>query len=568
MTTYADRPWLSLYDQGVPVGLTPAHATMLDLFSASVGRAPATEAIRYFDGMLTLADVDVASDALAAELQAGGFAPGDRLGLCLQNNPGFVIGLVAAWKAGGAGVAINPMNKARELTYLLADSGATALLCLDDVYGAVAGGVVAGGDTKVTTVVTTSPLDWQSRHDPRLFAGVSKVRHPGTRDLLELVERRAGQRADAPAPAPGDPALLSYTSGTTGVPKGAINTHGGLAFNAQTFRDWMGLGPEDAVLGLAPVFHITGLVGHVALALLLPSPLVLAHRFHPGVVTDAISEHRPAFTIGAITAFIALAGQPGVSPADFEPLRVVYSGGAPVAPAVAEQFEARTGLYIHNVYGLTETTAPCHAVPLGARAPVDPGTGALSIGVPVFDTTARVLDDDGAEVPVGELGEITIRGPQVVPGYWGRPDATEASMPGGELRTGDVGFMDEQGWFYLVDRKKDMINAAGFKVWPREVEDVLYGHPAVREAAVVGVPDVYRGETVKAFVSLEAGASVEPDELIAFCRERMAAYKYPRSVEVVDELPKTLTGKVLRRELRDRAQPSGAGPLPEDGVSS
>jgi long-chain acyl-CoA synthetase len=185
-----------------------------------------------------------------------------------------------------------------------------------------------------------------------------------------------------------------------------------------------------------------------------------------------------------------------------------------------------------------------------ARAPVDPTSGALSVGVPIFDTMVRVVDENGAEVPVGEIGEFVTSGPQVVPGYWNKPEETAHALPGGALHTGDVGFMDEQGWFYVVDRKKDQINAAGYKVWPREVEDVLYEHAAVREAAVIGVPDEYRGETVKAFVSLRPGAEATPAELIAFCKERMAAYKYPREIEFVDELPKTVTGKILRRELR------------------
>jgi long-chain acyl-CoA synthetase len=189
-------------------------------------------------------------------------------------------------------------------------------------------------------------------------------------------------------------------------------------------------------------------------------------------------------------------------------------------------------------------------VPLGVRAPVDESSGALSVGVPVFNTVVRILADDGSEAAVGELGEIATSGPQVVPGYWNKPEATEESLPGGELRTGDVGFMDAGGWFYLVDRKKDMINAAGYKVWPREVEDVLYGHPAVREAAVVGVPDERRGETVKAFVSLLPGETATEQDLIEYCKANMAAYKYPRSVEFIDELPKTPTGKILRRELR------------------
>ena len=550
MSVYTDRPWLSLYPEGQPADITPEHATVLEVFEASLAAAPDAVAIRYFDGVLTFADLDAASDALAVGLAETGFAPGDRMGLYVQNDPAFVIGLLGAWKAGGAAVAINPMNKARELTYLLTDSGATALLCLEELYTSVARDVLPG--TQVRTVVTCSALDRQSRDDPRVLGDVKRDRPEGTLDLEELVATHAG-REPAPASLTGDDvAILTYTSGTTGVPKGAMNTHANMVFNACAYRDWMRLTPDDSVLGVAPLFHITGLVGHVAVALLVPCPLVLAHRFHPEVVLEAIREHRPTFTVGSITVFIALSGGPGVGPEDFASLRTIYSGGAPIAPAVTDSFEEKTGRYIHNIYGLTETNSPSHAVPLGRRAPVDPNSGALSVGVPVYNTVVRILGEDGAELPPGEVGEIVTSGPQVVPGYWGKPEATAESLPGGELRTGDVGFMDEQGWFYLVDRKKDMINAAGYKVWPREVEDVLYGHPAVREAAVVGVPDEYRGESVKAFVSLKPGSSVTPEEVIAFARERMAAYKYPRTVEIVEELPKTTTGKILRRELRDR----------------
>jgi long-chain acyl-CoA synthetase len=459
------------------------------------------------------------------------------------------------------------MNKERELAYLLGDSGARALLCLDELYGSVARGVIGSGGTAVETVITASALDWQTRCDPRVL---SVPRLPGLAvedgvlDLLDVVaagsvgaagfDGASTALAAVPAPTPGDVAVLTYTSGTTGQPKGAMNTHAGMVHGCCTYREWMDLTPADSVLGIAPLFHITGLIGHICLSLLLPCPLVLTHRFHAGVMLEALREYRPRFTTGAITALTRLADESAVagSPADdFASLRTVYSGGAPIAPTVNDAFRADTGIYIHNIYGLTETNSPTHAVPLGAAAPVDPVSGALSIGVPVFGTTARILDDNGAEAPVGEIGEIVVSGPQVIPGYWNRPEESSAALPDGELRTGDVGFMDADGWFYLVDRKKDMINASGYKVWPREVEDLLYTHPAVREVAVIGVPDPERGETVKAFVSLKAGAAVTPEELIAYGRETMAAYKYPRMVEIIDELPKTTTGKILRRRLRD-----------------
>jgi long-chain acyl-CoA synthetase len=550
VTTYTERPWLSLYSEGRPTDITPDFSSMLDLFEATLARSPDAVAISYFDGTLTFADLDARSDALAVALVEHGFGAGDRLAVYTQNNPAFVVGLLAAWKAGGAAVAVNPMNKSRELTYLLADSGATALLCLEELWTSVAADVVAGEESQVSTVVTCSPLDEQTRDDERVLGDTPRGGVDGTLSLAQVYREYAGRAPDPVTLRGEDVAVLTYTSGTTGVPKGAMNSHANMAFNSQTYRDWMGLGADDSVLGVAPLFHITGLVGHIGIALLAGCPLVLAHRFEPHVVMDAIREHRPTFTVGSITVFISLSGLEGVTKDDWSSFRMLYSGGAPIAPAVTDQFEEKTGLYIHNIYGLTETNSPSHAVPLGVKAPVDPSSGALSVGVPVFNTVVRILDEDGKEAPIGEVGEIVTSGPQVVPGYWHKPEATAESLPDGELRTGDVGFMDEKGWFFLVDRKKDMINAAGYKVWPREVEDVLYGHPAVREVAVIGVPDEYRGESVKAFVSLRPGVSASEQDLIDYAKSQMAAYKYPRSVEFVDELPKTTTGKILRRELR------------------
>jgi long-chain acyl-CoA synthetase len=545
---YDERPWLARYREGQAAHFTPDHGDALSMYRASVEAAPEAPALHYFDGTLTFGELDSASDAFAAALRGRGFTTGERVALYLQNVPQFVIALVGTWKAGGIAVLVNPMSRQRELAYQLGDSGASVLVCLESLYGSVAREV----QSDVRLVVTTSELEYQTRHDARLFAGVERERYDGTEDLAGLLAAHAGQRPPAVSPGPGDVAFLTYTSGTTGTPKGAMNTHGNVAFTAQVYRDWMSLGPSDVVLGVAPLFHITGAIGHVAVSLLTGIPLVLAYRFDPGVMLDVLRDRRPTFTVGAITAFIALLNAPGAARDDWSSMRTVYSGGAPISPSTARSFLEATGVYIHNIYGLTETTSPSHAVPLGSEAPVDPRSGALSVGVPVPGTVVRIADEDGADLPVGEVGEIVTSGPQVVAGYWGKPDETAHAIPDGRLHTGDVGFMDAEGWFYIVDRKKDLINASGYKVWPREVEDVLYEHAAVREAAVVGVPDEYRGETVKAFVSLRPGADVTPAELIAFAKERMAAYKYPRSIVVVDELPKTVTGKILRRELRTR----------------
>lgn len=554
MTIYSTKPWLKHYRAGTPIEITAEYDTMLELFHGSLQRSPDGIAIKYFDGSLTMAELNEQSDALAVALEVNGFTRADRLGLYVQNNPAFVIGLLAAWKAGGTAVAINPMNKSRELSYQLVDSGATVLLCLDELYDTVAREVITSGVTAIRMVITCSPLDYQTRNDQRVLPNTVQSQGKGSTPLPLLLKRYAGQQPTAVDISSDEVAVITYTSGTTGVPKGAMNTHGAMAFNAQTYRDWMGITNLDTVLGIAPLFHITGLIGHIGLSLLTSAPLVLTHRYHPEVMVDAIREHRPTCTIGAITVFLSLAGVEGVSPEDFASFRVIYSGGAAIAPATNQQLKKQLGVYIHTVYGLTETNSPSHMVPFGTNAPVDSASGTLSVGLPTFNTMSRIIDENGVELPAGEIGEITIAGPQVIPGYWNKPDATAESLPGGELRTGDVGFMDETGWFYLVDRKKDMINASGYKVWPREVEDVISGHPAVREAAVVGVADPYRGETVKAFVALKQGVTgVTPQDLIDFCKQNMAAYKYPRLVELLDELPKTVTGKILRRELRDRS---------------
>ena len=547
MTAYDDKPWLALYgDQ--PADYEVEFADALAMYRAGAQKDPGAVALKYFDGVLTRRELDELSDALAVGLLANGFVAGDRLAVYLQNVPQFVIAMVGTWKAGGTMVSINPMSRVRELSYLLKDSGATVLLSLEGLYDEVAREVVP--TTDVTLVLTTSELEHQTRHDERLFAGTSRQRHEGTSDFAEFLDQYRGQVPPPVRFTPDDVAFLTYTSGTTGVPKGAMNTHGNVVYTAQVYRDWVRVDGAGSIFGVAPLFHITGLIGHIAVSLLTPAPLVLAYRFEPQVVLDALLEHRPTFTIGAITALNALLGAPGFTRDHFASFTSIYSGGAAISPTAERAFLEATGKQVHNAYGLTETTSPMTVTPFGSPSPVDPTSGALSVGIPAPNTIVRIVGDDGQDVPLGEVGEIVADGPQVVSGYWGKPEETEANLPGGALKSGDVGFMNPDGWVFIVDRKKDMINASGYKVWPREVEDVLAEHPSVRESAVIGVPDDKRGETVKAFVSLKAGSSATPEELIAHCKERMAAYKYPRQVVLMDELPKTVTGKILRRELR------------------
>ena len=546
---YAARPWLAQLNEVQRAPVTPPP-TVLHAFRDAVHRVPDRTALAYFDGRLCYREADELSDGLAGHLADRGFARGDRLAVVLQNTPQFVIAVLGAWKAGGTVVPVNPMYKEREVAHVLADADVTALVCADHAWEAFLRRTADASPVRIA--LTTGERDLQTRDDERVLRAPRMPRPADTDDLLEAARGGAGAPADREL-GPDDVALISYTSGTSGTPKGAMNTHGNIAYNAERQRTGLALPDGSTLFALAPLFHITGMVCELAACVAGAGTLALAYRFDAGTVLDAFREHRPAYTVGPSTAFMALMAHPEVSRDHFTSFRMISSGGAPLPPALVGKFRDVFGPYIHNGYGLTECTAPCASVPPGRQAPVDPASGTLSVGLPGADTIVRIIDPEGADVPFGEHGEIAVRGPMVVPGYWRRPDDSAAAIPDGELRTGDIGFMDDDGWLYVVDRMKDMINASGFKVWPREVEDVLYGHPAVREAAVVGVPDAYRGESVKAYVSLRPDAGATPADLVDHCRERLAAYKYPREVEILPELPKTTSGKILRRELRSRA---------------
>jgi long-chain acyl-CoA synthetase len=330
-----------------------------------------------------------------------------------------------------------------------------------------------------------------------------------------------------------------------------MNTHGNILIVATTFGEWAQIAPGDVVLAVAPLFHIMGAVINGAISLIIDTTLVFTGRFNLEVVLDAFAEHEVTYTIGSITVFNAILELPQANARHFSTVKTLYSGGAPIPPATVERFKRRFGLYIHNAYGMTETTSGVIAVPPGAEAPVDAASGTLSVGIPLPNVVARILDAEGDPLPPGSQGELELSGPQIIPGYWNNPEANDHAMPDGRLRTGDVAIIDKHGWVYLVDRLKDQINVSGYKVWPREVEDVLYEHPAVHEAAVVGQPDEYRGETVVAFVSLKSGTSATEQELIAFTKKRLAAYKYPRAVRIIKDLPKTHAGKIRRGEVRE-----------------
>lgn len=521
--------------------------SMVDLLADTVAQYASAPAIHYFERAVSWHEFDTTTDQLARGLMTRGVAPGDRIGLLMQNVPQYMLALAAIWKAGAVSVPINPMLTSDDVRFILDDSDATGVIGLDSLLERVVSGGSAEPLTGIMLISTTAELYAASW--PSAFARPEPVDVAGAVTWQQLLDDGTG---DEPLPTviSAQPAVLTYTSGTTGPPKGAINTHANVVFACRFYEYWADLDHTDVILGMAPLFHITGLVAHMGPSITTGAALVLGYRFEVGLIADLIERYRPTFTIGSITAFIALMTDPAVKHRDLSSLATVYSGGAPIAPTTVTDFEQTFGAYIHNIYGLTEATGPCLAVPLGSRAPVDPATRALAAGVPVCNTEVRILRDDGTVAGPGEPGELTMRGPQVVPGYWCRDAETANAIRDGWLHTGDVAVQDSDGWFYIVDRLKDQINASGFKVWPREVEDALISHPDVIEAAVVGVPDEYRGETVKAFVVMSSGSKTSADDLIRYCRERLAAYKYPRSIDIVDQLPHTASGKIMRRALR------------------
>jgi long-chain acyl-CoA synthetase len=552
MENQTRHPWIGLY-RGVGPELKPASETALDMFRATLARNASAPLIYYFDRAISAAECEAMSDALAVGLQERGVETGDRVAVYLQNVPQVVIAVLAIWKCGAVVVPCNPMLRERELGKILRSSGCLAMICHEDLFADA--GRAALPATAVRHTITTSPLEFlePGKPLPGMLAGMRRNPHADTTDMLELIARHKGERP-APVELTGDDiAFMVHTSGTTGDAKGAMNTHRNVVFATSVYEAWIGLNASDVILGLAPLFHVTGLIGHVTLAMLTGSPLVLFYRFDVNEACRLAALHRATFTVSAITAYIALLHSDALAKYDLKSLTKLYTGGAPTPASVLEDWHGRTGVRIQPMYGLTEATSPTHMTPHGSIPPIDPHTGAMAIGVPVCNTNVKIITDAGHEAAPREIGEFVISGPQIVPGYWQKPEETAKALTPDGLRTGDVGFMDENGWFYLVDRSKDMIVASGFKVWPREVEEVLYQHPAVREAAVVGIPDPYRGETIKAVISLKPGQTVTPDEIRAFARERMAAYKYPRVVEIMDDLPKTTSGKIMRRLLQPTA---------------
>ena len=551
---YDHKPWLKTYPQWLPDELSVPDHSALDAFLQAAAAYPADPCIHYFDRTLNYREIAEMAAALAAALAAMGVGRRDRVIVVMQNIPQAVVACLAIWMRNAIVVPLNPMYTAEDFEHYLNDCGAQHFICQDDIYAGPAGAALQ--DRPEVKIITTSPLDLLGAGPsrPDQFKGVAKQTFAATQDFMELVKAYSDRKVSMVSPRPDDLAYLVYTSGTTGPAKGAMIRHRNVLHNAIVYQTACCLDRSDVVLGVAPLFHITGIVAHQAIAFHLGIPIVLLARFDVQETLRFIEKYRVTFTVASITVYIAMLNHPQLKSFDVSRLQKAYSGGAPVSPSTVKRFMEDMGLMIYNVYGLTESSSPATITPLGMEGPVDEHSGALSVGLVTPGHAAWIVDleNPDIEIPLGEEGELVLSGPGITDGYWEKPQETANAIKNGRFFTGDVAKMDAGGWCYIVDRKKDLINVSGYKVWPRDVEDVLYQHPAVKEAAVVGVSDDYRGETVKAFVALvdDHKDKITPDELISFCRQKMAAFKYPRIIEIIDEVPKTPTGKFLRRQLR------------------
>ena len=482
---------------------------------------PDRPALLFEDREWTYRDLETSASRLANALRAHGVGPADRVALYLPNIPSFPICYLAILKVGAVAVSINSIFKSDEVRHVVNDSGARLLFTVGDLLAHV-----PRAECPALERVVVCEGDAQGH--PALADWIATGREPARAVDLDRDE----------------PAVLLYTSGTTGFPKGATLTHANLVFNDYACAHHMGVRPDDRLLLFLPLFHVFGQNAIMNTAFTAGAAVVLHRRFAPDPVLASIARHRATMFFAVPTIFITLLNL-DTSSHDLSSLRYDFSAAATMPEEIARRWTERFGRPVFEGYGLTETSPfACYNHDVRHKAG--------SVGTEVENTEIKILDEQDHEAPLGQWGEICIKGPGVMQGYWGRPDDTARAIRDGWLHSGDIGTMDDEGYVFIVDRVKDMINVSGFKVWPAEVEQALYRHPAVAEAAIYGVPDPVRGESVRAAIVLRAGAAVTAEDIIAYCRDRMAVYKAPASVEFVAELPKSATGKVLKRVLRER----------------
>ncbi len=551
-----ERIWTRHYDDGVPAHMDFEEKTLLDYFDESTAEWRDRPALTLKGKTLSYAELRDQVDRLATALAALGVTKDSRVALWMPNLPQMVIGFFATLRLGAQVVNTNPLYVEREIVHQFNDAGVTVVITLDFLWDGRLKGVL--DRTGVEHVIVTSipdflpfPLNWLAPFKLRKTGQYVKVKpQPRVHFLKELLKEH---EPEPPRPKIGMDhlAVLQYTGGTTGVSKGAMLTHRNLSVNAQQGAVWFSnaRNGEEVFLGCLPYFHVFGMTVSMVIPVVMGAHIVLAPnpRDIPDLV-NSIRKYRVTLFPAVPALFGAINTYPGIEDIDISSVKACLSGSAPLPVEVLERFEELTGSKITEGFGLTETSPMTHANPLEGLRKVG------SVGVPFPDTDIKVVDVETGEqeLELGEDGELCIKGPQVMEGYWNRPDETAIALRDGWLYTGDLARIDNDGFTFIVGRKKDMIVASGYNVFPDEIDQVLYAHPAVLDAATIGIPDPKRGETVKSFVALKEGATASEEDILEYCRKEMAVYKVPRQIEFLDEIPKSSMMKILRRELRDR----------------
>ncbi len=549
-----DRPWYRHYDAGVPRHLDYPDRPLPVLLGQTAAKYPKNTATEFFGAKLSYQDLWNQVLRFASALKDLGVEKGTRVGIMLPNCPQTVIAYYATLWLGGVGVMTNPMYVEREMIHQWNDSEAQVVITLDHLYPKVEKAVRSTGVKKM--VVTSLreylpfPLKWLYPLKAKKAKLFTAVPYDGSTvfNFSGLIRRSSPISAPCAAGLE-DLALLQYTGGTTGVAKGVMLSHSNILANVIQICGWF---PDlrwgkERVVAVLPFFHVFGMTVAMNQPLYSGSTLILVPRFEVNDFLKTLHKTKPTLFPGVPTIYVAIVNHPKIGEYDLSSIRYCITGSAPMPVEVLRKFENLTGGIIVEGYGLSEASPVTHVNPLtGMRKPG-------SIGIPVPDTDCKIisLEDGVTEMPVGQEGELVVKGPQVMMGYWNMPEETAQTLRDGWLYTGDIAKMDEDGYVFIVDRKKDMIIAGGYNIYPREIDEVLYQHPKVLDAVTVGVPDPYRGESVKAFVVPKPGETVTEQEIIDFCKAKLAAYKVPKAVEIRDSLPKTIVGKILRKELRE-----------------
>ncbi|MBT4513191.1 MAG: long-chain fatty acid--CoA ligase [Chloroflexi bacterium] len=550
------KPWFEHYDEGVPHTLQPyPQSTLLTVVNETARQLPNHTALLFKGARLSYSELEQLSNSFAAALVSHGIKKGDRVALLMPNCPQSIIGQLGTWKAGAIAVPINPLYTEYELQHALTECGAEAILVLTPFYDKIKS---IQPQTSLRLVIATNIKEYLPPHLRPLFS-LFKEKKEGHRIKLkrgdlwlnDLLRQHAKEDHPNVPIDPSDPALLLFSGGTTGTPKAVIGTHHALLIAGMQIKTWFGsvlVDRDDVLMLLMPLFHVYGNIAVLATGIVGQNPLALVPN--PRDLNDVLAtirKVRPAFLPGVPTLFLALIKHPDVQSGkvDFKSMKLCIAGAAPLLAETKNRFEALTGGRMVEGYALTESMMGAAISP--ACGTYKPG----SVGVPLPDVDIRIADEltHQDDLPPGQVGEILIQAPQLMKGYWNQPEETDNILRNGWLYTGDLGYMDEDGFLFIVDREKDVIKPSGFQVWPREVEEVIASHPAVAEVCVAGVPDDYQGESVKAWVVLQEDQQANRDDIRACCREKLVAYKIPKHVEFRESLPKSTIGKLLRREL-------------------